>query len=182
MLSALYFSECAQAWAFHSLQVERKDSCIWVEGEDNEKSSRAMSLFSGVSQAKCAHLFTHPISLPVDQRRQDEIMLSVSFVFGSLRNFPFKRCLDGSFRSIFPFHSHTCFSNIHFTPSCTRLDLELVILSEVNQAEEKYHDFGKVVYTLLYLKLITNKDLMYSTWNSAQWYAASLDGRGIWEE
>ena len=31
-------------------------------------------------------------------------------------------------------------------------------------------DFGKVMYTLLYLKWITNKDLLYSTWNSAQCY------------
>ena len=28
-------------------------------------------------------------------------------------------------------------------------------------------DFEKVIYTL-YLKWITNKDLLYSTWNSAQ--------------
>lgn len=89
LCSALYFSECAQVWAFHSLQVE-KDSYIWVGGRDNKKSSRAISLFSSMSQAKCAHLFTHPISLPVDQRRQEEIMLSSeSFVFGGLRNFPF---------------------------------------------------------------------------------------------
>ena len=27
-------------------------------------------------------------------------------------------------------------------------------------------DFGMVVYTLLYLKWITNKNLLYSTWNS----------------
>ncbi|KAB0348263.1 hypothetical protein FD754_013120 [Muntiacus muntjak] len=25
------------------------------------------------------------------------------------------------------------------------------------------------MYTLLYIKWITNKDLLYSTWNSAQW-------------
>ena len=31
-------------------------------------------------------------------------------------------------------------------------------------------DFGKVIYTLLYLKWMTNKDLLYSTWNSAQCY------------
>ena len=29
---------------------------------------------------------------------------------------------------------------------------------------------GIEVYTLLYLKLITNKDLLYSTGNSAQYY------------
>ena len=27
--------------------------------------------------------------------------------------------------------------------------------------------------TLLSLKWITNKDLLYSTWNSAQWYVAA---------
>ena len=31
-------------------------------------------------------------------------------------------------------------------------------------------DLGKVMYTLLYLKQITNKNLLYSTWNSAQCY------------
>ena len=31
-------------------------------------------------------------------------------------------------------------------------------------------DFGKVTYTLLYLKWITNKDLLYSTCNSPQYY------------
>ena len=33
--------------------------------------------------------------------------------------------------------------------------------------------FGMVIYTLLYLKWITSRDLLYSTWNS-------LDGRGVW--
>ena len=31
-------------------------------------------------------------------------------------------------------------------------------------------DFGKVIHTLLYLKWITNKSLLYSTWNSAHCY------------
>ena len=31
-------------------------------------------------------------------------------------------------------------------------------------------DSGKVMYTLLYLKWITNKNLFYSTENSAQYY------------
>ena len=35
---------------------------------------------------------------------------------------------------------------------------------------EWVRDFGKVMYTLLYLKWITNKALLYSTWNSAQSY------------
>ena len=29
-------------------------------------------------------------------------------------------------------------------------------------------DFGKVMYTLLYSEWITNKDPLYSTWNSTQ--------------
>ena len=41
-------------------------------------------------------------------------------------------------------------------------------------------DLGKVMYTLLHLKWITNKDLLYSTWNSAQRLCASLDRRGVW--
>ena len=40
-------------------------------------------------------------------------------------------------------------------------------------------DFGKVMYTLLYLKWITNKDLLYSTWNSTQCYVPAWIGRGF---
>ena len=32
------------------------------------------------------------------------------------------------------------------------------------------------MYTLLYLKWITNKALLYSTWNSTQYYAAAWMG------
>ena len=32
------------------------------------------------------------------------------------------------------------------------------------------------MYTVLYLKWITNKDLLYSTWNSAQCYVAAWMG------
>ena len=34
-------------------------------------------------------------------------------------------------------------------------------------------DFGIDMYTLLYLKQITNKDLLYNTWNSAQYYVTT---------
>ena len=34
--------------------------------------------------------------------------------------------------------------------------------------KEIVKDFGNVMYTPLYLKWIANKDLLYSTWNSAQ--------------
>ena len=37
-------------------------------------------------------------------------------------------------------------------------------------------EFGMDVYTLLYLKWITSKDLLYSTWNSAQCYVAVWKG------
>ena len=42
-------------------------------------------------------------------------------------------------------------------------------------------DFGKVMYTLLYLKWITNKNLLCSTWNSAQCYVAAWMGGGLGE-
>ena len=47
------------------------------------------------------------------------------------------------------------------------------------QAEGIIGDFGKVMYTLLYLKWITNKDLLYSTWNSAQCYVPTWMGVGF---
>ena len=34
-------------------------------------------------------------------------------------------------------------------------------------------EFGKVMYTLMYLKWVTNKDLLWSTGNSAQCYVAA---------
>ena len=37
-------------------------------------------------------------------------------------------------------------------------------------------EFGIDMYTLLYLKWITNKDLLYSTGNSAEWYVAAWMG------
>ena len=36
------------------------------------------------------------------------------------------------------------------------------------QGKETVKDLGKIMYTLLCLKWITSKDLLYSTWNSAQ--------------
>ena len=37
--------------------------------------------------------------------------------------------------------------------------------------------FGMVMYTLLYLKWVTNKYLLYSTWNSVQCYVSAWMGR-----
>ena len=42
-------------------------------------------------------------------------------------------------------------------------------------------EFGVDVYTLLYLKWIPNKDLLYSTGNSAQCYVAAWMGGGLGE-
>ena len=47
------------------------------------------------------------------------------------------------------------------------------------QGEGIVEDFGKVMYTLLYLKWITNKKLLYSTWKSAQCYMPAWMGRGF---
>ena len=40
-------------------------------------------------------------------------------------------------------------------------------------------EFGMVMYTLLYLKWITDKDLSQSTWNSAQCWVAAWMGKGF---
>ena len=37
-------------------------------------------------------------------------------------------------------------------------------------------EIGMDMYTLLYLKSITNKDILYSTWNSVQCYVAAWMG------
>ena len=42
-------------------------------------------------------------------------------------------------------------------------------------------EFGMDMYTLLYLKQITHKDLLYGTWNSAQCYVAAGMGGELGE-
>ena len=39
--------------------------------------------------------------------------------------------------------------------------------------EERDREFGIDIYTLLYLQWITNKDLLYSTGDSAQYYVTT---------
>ena len=41
-------------------------------------------------------------------------------------------------------------------------------------------EFGMDMYTLIYLKWITNKDLLYNTGNSAQPLCVSLNGSVVW--
>ena len=58
-----------------------------------------------------------------------------------------------------------------------------MVASEEGRGEGIVREFGIDMYTLLYLKWITNKDLLYSTGNSAQCYVAAWMGgefRGEW--
>ena len=49
----------------------------------------------------------------------------------------------------------------------------------VSVGEGIFKDFRMDVYTLRYLKWITNKDLLYSTWNSAPCYVPAWMGGGF---
>ena len=49
------------------------------------------------------------------------------------------------------------------------------------RGEETVREFGIDMYTLLYLKWITNKDLLYSTGNSAQCYVPAWMGEELGE-
>ena len=48
-------------------------------------------------------------------------------------------------------------------------------------AEGIVREFGMDMYTPLYLKWITNKDLLSRTGNSAQCYVSPWGGGGVWE-
>ena len=61
----------------------------------------------------------------------------------------------------------------HKEPDTERLSLSHFSLSLLGIVR----DFGMDRYTLLYLKWITNKDLVYSMRNSAQCYVAAWMGR-----
>ena len=49
-------------------------------------------------------------------------------------------------------------------------------LTVARREGEDRTDFGMDMYTVLYLKWMTIKDLLYSPWNSAQCYVASWMG------
>ena len=51
----------------------------------------------------------------------------------------------------------------------TALGNKLTVVSGEGWVEGIVEEFGMDMYTLLYLKEITNKDLLYSTWDSAQY-------------
>ena len=56
---------------------------------------------------------------------------------------------------------------------CGGLENELRIAWGEGWGEGIVMEFGVVLYTLIYLKWIINKDLLYSTGNSAQCYVAA---------
>ena len=51
-----------------------------------------------------------------------------------------------------------------------------MVAKEQGWGEGIFREFGMNMYTLLYLKWITNKDLLYCTGNSAQCYMAAWTG------
>ena len=58
----------------------------------------------------------------------------------------------------------------------TDLEEELTVSREEGWEWWMYREFEMDMYTLLYIKRITNKDLLYSTGNSAEYYAAAWMG------
>ena len=60
----------------------------------------------------------------------------------------------------------------------TDLENKLMVVSREGIVRESEMD----MYTLLYLKWIINKVLLYSTGNSAQWYVAAWMGRDFGRE
>ena len=60
----------------------------------------------------------------------------------------------------------------------TDLENELMV---AGGGEGIIREFGKVMYTLLYSKWVTNKDLLYSAWNSSQCWVAPGWEQGLGE-
>ena len=65
--------------------------------------------------------------------------------------------------------------NLQNRKRLTDLENELMVAG----GEGTVKDFGKVMYTPLYLKWITKKNLLYNTWSSAQCYVAACMGAGL---
>ena len=60
--------------------------------------------------------------------------------------------------------------------------MNLWLLAGEGGREGIVREFGIDMYILLYLKRLTNKDLLYSTGNSAQCYVAGWMGGSLGEE
>ena len=66
--------------------------------------------------------------------------------------------------------------NLQNRSRLTDLEKELMVASREGQGEGIVWEFGMGLYTLLYLKWITNKLLLYSIGNCAQCYVAAWMG------
>ena len=69
--------------------------------------------------------------------------------------------------------------NLQNRKKLTDLEDEFLVAGGEKQEEGIVREFGMDMYTLLYLKWITNKDLLYSTWNSTQCYVPAWIVRGF---
>ena len=70
--------------------------------------------------------------------------------------------------------------NLQTRKGLTDLENELMVAGGRMRGEGIVREFGMVVYTLLCFTWITQKVLLYSTWDSAPCYVGSLDGREAW--
>ena len=61
------------------------------------------------------------------------------------------------------------------------LENELMAAKKEGWGEGIIREFGMDMYTLVYLKCKTNQDMLYSTGNSAQCYAAAWMGGSLGE-
>lgn len=66
-----------------------------------------------------------------------------------------------------------CIKNVHW---------ELRVVGGEGWEEGIVREFGIDIHTPLYFKWITNKDLLYSTWNSARCYMAAWMGGAFGRE
>ena len=67
-------------------------------------------------------------------------------------------------------------TNLQSRKRLTDLENELMIVERKCLGGEIVRKFGIDMGTLLYLKWVTNKDLLHSPWNSAQCYVAAWMG------
>ena len=63
--------------------------------------------------------------------------------------------------------------NLQNRKRLTDLEKELMVARGERWREGIVREYEMGMYTLLYLKWKTDKDLLYSTWNSAQFYVAT---------
>ena len=61
----------------------------------------------------------------------------------------------------------------------TDLEHELMVARRKDRGERIVREFGMNMYTMRYLKWMTNRDLLHSTWNSTQCYVAACVGRAF---